>query len=155
MGKHKKITRGRFKATANLSSSRKRQVTELEPGELAAYVQRAEKRILPLIKEANLDAAGTQFLLAQYTLPLVTGNAPFDLEGAMIIANIVLALWQEGYYTPSSEYPYTLEETLLCLQEEAKANIDNAKQFRPAAFEKGDYLRCPDRAAETGEEKVG
>src|SRR5260370_29655541 len=57
----------------------------------------------------------------------------------MSIVGSVLALWQEGYYTPGSEYPYTLEETLLELQEgpKAKGNYDAYFQpFTPANVER-------------------
>ncbi len=49
----------------------------------------------------------------------------------MAIANSVLALWQEGYYTPGPAYPYTLEETLQELQEGPKAKGNYAAYFQP------------------------
>src|SRR5215471_11194168 len=84
---------------------------EMEPEELAVYVRRAEQEVLPIIKEMKLSAGAAQFLLAQYTQVLVTGDERVTLESAMEMGNAVVALWQTGYYTPSSEYPYTLEET--------------------------------------------
>jgi len=141
MGKHKKNTRGCFKATANLSWSRKRQATELEPEELAAYVRRAEKQVLPLLKKARLDAGTAQFLLAQYTQAIITDNAPSSLESTITIANSILAIWQEGYYIPNPEYPYTLEETLQSGQEEPKTKTDYAGWFHPFTPEKADFPR--------------
>ncbi len=49
----------------------------------------------------------------------------------MAIANNVLALWQEGYYTPGPAYPYTLEEALLKLQESPKAKGNYEPYFQP------------------------
>jgi hypothetical protein len=57
----------------------------------------------------------------------------------MAIANRVIALWQEGYYTPGPAYPYTLEETLQELQEgpKAKGNYETSfQQFTPVSNEK-------------------
>src|SRR6266851_1044533 len=151
----KKRKKGRRFTSSAVRQSPEPRTIEMEPEDLAVYVRRAEKEVLPIIKERQLGPGAAQFLLAQQTQVLVTGDPRLTVESGMSIANIVLALWQEGYYTPGSEYPYTLEETLLCLQEESKANIDNAKQFRPVASEKVDFPCCPDKAAKTGKEKVG
>src|SRR6266536_4180318 len=124
MGKRKKNARGCFKATANLSWSRKRQATELGPEELAAYVRRAEKQVLPLLKKASLDAGTAQFLLAQYTQAIITDNAPSSLESTITIANSILAIWQEGYYIPKPEYRCSVEETLQSGQEEMKTKTE-------------------------------
>lgn len=137
MGKRKKDTRGCLKIATSLHWPRKHQVAELELGELAIYVRCAEKHVLPLIKEIDLDAGGAQVLLALYTRALITDSAPFDLESAMTMANIVLALWQNGYYTPGSEYPYTLAETLLCIREGLEAIAGNVQQFQPFASKQG------------------
>jgi hypothetical protein len=104
---------------------------EMEPEELAVYVRRAEQEVLPIIKEVKLSAGAAQFLLAQYTQVQVTGDERVTLESAMAIGNAVVALWQTGYYTPSSEYPYTLEETLEEIQEGPKARGDYADAFQP------------------------
>jgi hypothetical protein len=104
---------------------------EMEPEELAVYVRRAEQEVLPLLKEMKLSAGAAQFLLAQYTQVLVTGDERVTLESAMAIGNAVIALWQTGYYTPSPEYPYTLEETLEEIQEGPKARGDYADAFQP------------------------
>ena len=103
----------------------------MEPEELAVYVRRAEQEVLPIIKDMQLNAGAAQFLLAQYTRVLITGDEPLTLESAMAIGNAVLALWQAGYYTPSSQYPYSLEETLEELQEGPKAKGDYADAFLP------------------------
>ena len=104
---------------------------EMEPEELAVYVRRAEQEVLPIIKDMKLNAGAAQFLLAQYTRVLITGDEPLTLESAMAIGNAVMALWQAGYYTPSSQYPYSLEETLEELQEGPKAKGDYADTFLP------------------------
>jgi hypothetical protein len=49
----------------------------------------------------------------------------------MDIANRVLALWQDGYYTPGPAYPYILEETLQELQEGPKAKGNYEESFQP------------------------
>jgi hypothetical protein len=104
---------------------------EMEPEDLAVYVRRAEKEVLPIIKEMHLGPGAAQFLLAQQTQVLVTGNPRLTVESGMSIAGSVLALWQEGYYTPGPAYPYTLEETLLELQEGPKAKGNYEAYFRP------------------------
>ena len=103
----------------------------MEPEELAVYVRRAEQEVLPIIKELKLNAGAAQFLLAQYTRVLITGDERLTLESAMAIGNAVLALWQAGYYTPSSQYPYSLAETLEELEEGPKAKGDYADAFLP------------------------
>src|SRR5579859_7782000 len=108
MKKRKKIG-SRFKMSTSHQSPRSQNV-EMDPEELAKYVHLAEKQVLPLIKKTHMDAGAAQFLLAQYTQALMTKNPVFSLESGMTIANTVLTLWREGYYTPSPEYPYTLEE---------------------------------------------
>jgi hypothetical protein len=103
----------------------------LEPEELAIYVRRAEKEVLPIIKEMQLGPGTAQFLLAQQTQVLVTGDPRLTTESGMAIVNNVLALWQEGYYTPGPAYSYTLEEALLELQEGPKAKRNYKPYFQP------------------------
>ena len=119
-----------FKCRTTLQASHPRTI-EMEPEELAIYVRRAEQEVLPIIKDMKLNAGAAQFLLAQYTRVLITGYEPLTLENAMAIGNAVLALWQAGYYTPSSQYPYTLAETLEELEEGPKAKGDYADAFLP------------------------
>jgi len=116
----KKRKKGRRFNTSAVWQSPRQRTVELEPEELAIYVRRAEKEVLPIIKEMQLGPGTAQFLLAQQTQVLVTGDPRLTTESGMAIANNVLALWQERYYTPGSAYPYTLEETLLELQEGPK-----------------------------------
>src|SRR6266487_358692 len=104
---------------------------EMEPEELAMYVRRAEKDVLPIIKERQLGPGAAQFLLAQQTQVLVTGDPRLTVESGMAIANHVLGLWQEGYYTPGPAYPYTLDETLQELQEGPKAKGNYEASFQP------------------------
>ena len=70
---------------------------EMEPEELAVYVRRAEKEVLPIIKKMHLSRGVAQFLLAQQAQVLVTGDPRLTAESGMVIANSVLALWLEGY----------------------------------------------------------
>src|SRR6266849_2783775 len=128
----------RFTISASRQSSRQRAM-EMEPEDLAVYVRRAEKDVLPIIKEMQLSPGAAQFLLAQQTQVLVTGDPRLPTESGMAIANRVLDLWRDGYYTPGLAYPYTLEETLLELQEgpKAKGNYETCFQpFMPANGEK-------------------
>jgi hypothetical protein len=104
---------------------------EMEPEELAVYVRRAEQIMLPIIKELKPSPGAAQFLLAQYTQVLATGNNALTPESAMAISNAVLALWEAGYYTPGPDYPYTLEETVQEIEEGPKARGDYADVFQP------------------------
>ena len=136
MKKRKKGRRFTFSASQQVSQQR---ATDMEPEDLAVYARRAEKEILPIIKEMGLGPGAAQFLLAQQTQVLVTGDPRLTVESGMSIANSVMALWQEGYYTPGPGYPYTLEETLLELQEgpQAKGNYEACFQpFTPANRER-------------------
>src|SRR5215472_10272092 len=85
---------------------------EMEPEALAVYVRRAEQIVLPILKELKTSPGAAQFLLAQYTQVLATGNNVLTPESGMAISNTVLTLWKAGYYIPGPEYPYTLEETV-------------------------------------------
>ncbi len=126
----KKRKKGRrFPISAIRQSSQR--ARSMEPEDLAVYVRRAEKDVLPIIKEMQLSPGAAQFLLAQQTQVLVTGDPRLTAESGMAIANSVLALWQEGYYTPGPAYPYTLEETLLELQEGPKAKGNYQACFQP------------------------
>jgi hypothetical protein len=134
----KRKHRRRFTISANRQSSQQPAI-EMEPEDLAVYVRRAEKEVLPIIKEMQLSPGAAQFLLAQQTQVLVTGDPQLTTESGMAIANRVLDLWRDGSYTPGPTYPYTLEETLLELQEgfKAKGNYETCFQpFTPANGEK-------------------
>jgi hypothetical protein len=130
MKKRKKRRHFHTRAYQHQPSSGPRTI-EMDPEELAVYVRRAEQILLPIIKELKPSPGAAQFLLAQYTQVLVTGDERVTLESAMAIGNAVVALWQTGYYTPSPEYPYTLEETLEEIQEGPKARGDYADAFQP------------------------
>jgi hypothetical protein len=101
----KKRKKGRRFNTSAVRQSPRQRTVELEPEELAIYVRRAEKEVLPIIKEMQLGPGTAQFLLVQQTQILVTGDPRLTTESGMAIANNVLALWQEGYYTPGPAYP--------------------------------------------------
>ncbi len=127
----KKRKKGRRFTVSAVRQAPQQRAIELEPEELAVYVRRAEKEVLPIIKEKQLGPGAAQFLLAQQTQVLVTGDPRLTIESGMAIANSVLALWQEGYYTPGPAYPYTLEETLLELQEGPQAKGNYEASFQP------------------------
>jgi hypothetical protein len=128
MKKRKKRRGFTISAVRQLSEQRS---IEMEPEELALYVRRAEKEVLPIIRERQLGPGAAQFLLAQQTQVLVTGDPRLTVESGMTIANRILALWQEGYYTPGPAYPFTLEETLLELQGGLKAQGNYETWFQP------------------------
>src|SRR6266700_2009349 len=123
MKKRERKTGRRFKAVAN-SQIVGRKPEELEPDVLARYIHQAEKKVLPIIKELKPGPAAAQFLLAQQTRVLVTDDPLLTIESGMAIANAVLKLWQDGYYSPGPDYPYTLLETLQDLQQGGKAKKD-------------------------------
>jgi hypothetical protein len=127
----KKRKRGRRFTISAVRQAPEPRTIELEPEELAMYVRRAEKKVLPIIKDMQLGPAAAQLLLAQQTQVLVTDDPRLTVESGMSIANSVLALWQEGYYTPGPAYPYTLEETLQDLQEGLKAKGNYEACFQP------------------------
>src|SRR5438046_10559778 len=126
MKKRKK--RRSFTFSANRQSS-SQGASSMEPEDLAVYVRRAEKHVLAIIKERQLGPGTAQFLLAQQTQVLVTGDPRLTVESGTVMANRVLALWQEGYYTPGPAYPYTLEETLRELREGPKAKGNYEASF--------------------------
>jgi hypothetical protein len=127
----KKRKKGRhFTITANQQSSSQR-AGSMEPENLAVYVRRAEKEVLPIIKEMQLGPGAAQFLLAQQTQVLVTGDPRLTVESGMAIANSIIGLWQEGYYTPGPGYPFTLQETLLEIEEGPKAKGNYEASFQP------------------------
>jgi len=127
----KKQKKGRRFTFSTSHQSSLQHSTDMEPEDLAIYVRRAEKNILPIIKERQLGPGAAQFLLAQQTQVLVTGDPRLTVESGMAIANHVLGLWQEGYYTPGPAYPYTLDETLQELQEGPKAKGNYEASFQP------------------------
>ena len=103
----------------------------MEPEELVPYIHRAEKEVLPVIKELELSPAAAAFLLAQHVQMLVTGDRRLSVENAMAIATTTLVLWQAGLYLPGAEYPYSLEETLQEMQGEVKAKREYTDRFQP------------------------
>ena len=89
----KKRKKGRrFKTWAIRQPSQPR-IIEIEPEDLATSVSRAEKDVLPIIEERQLSPAAAQFLLAQQTQTLVTGDPRFTIESGRNIANAVLVPW--------------------------------------------------------------
>ena len=102
----------------------------MQPEDLVVFIRRAEKEVLPIIKKIKPSPAAAQFLLAQYTHILATGSNRLSQANAMHISSIVLSLWQNGLYTPTSEYPFTLGETLQEIQEGLKAKKDYSDYFR-------------------------
>jgi hypothetical protein len=95
------------------------------------YVRRAEKQVIPLIKETKLPPGVALLLLAQYSQIHATGDSRLTIESGMVAANNVLALWKAGHYTPGADYPYTLEETLEDIRGGLKAKHDYTEFFQP------------------------
>jgi hypothetical protein len=104
-------------------------------------VKEVAKEVLPIIKEMQISPGAAQFLLAQQTQVLVTGDPRLTTESDMAIANRVLDLWRDGSYTPGLAYPYTLEETLLEIQEGPKAKGNYEAWFQPFTPANGDRQR--------------
>jgi hypothetical protein len=127
----KKRKKGRRFTLSAVRQAPRHRTIEVEPEELAVYVRRAEKEVLPIIKETQISPDAAQFLLAQQTQVLVTGDPRLTTESGMAIANRVLDLWQEGYSMPGPAYPYTLEETLRGLEEGPKAKGHYEVCFQP------------------------
>ena len=102
----------------------------MQPQDLAIYIQRAEKEVLPIINEIQAGPVAAQFLLAQRTYVLVTGSNQLLEKSAMNMASTVLSLWKNGVYVPGPDYPFTLEETLQELEGGLKATKDYAEYFQ-------------------------
>jgi hypothetical protein len=130
MKKRKKRRHFNTRAYQPQPSSGPRKI-EMKPEELAVYVRRAEQEVLPMIKELGLSPGTAQFLLAQCTQVLATGENVLTLESAMAVSDAVLTLWEAGYYTPGPDYPFTLEETLREIEEGLQAKGDYADAFQP------------------------
>jgi len=133
MKKHKK-KRNRFKA-ATASQASMQHSTEFgreELEEMLLMLRRAEKQVIPKIQEMHLPPSVAFFSLAEQMYILLTGepSLPRDYSGRNVLTN-VLTLWKLGLYTPSPEYPYTLEETRASLQQELKAQHEYAEYFQP------------------------
>src|SRR5260370_23055277 len=108
----KKRNKGRRFTSAAVRQAPGPRTIELEPEELAVYVGRAEKEVLPIIQEMRLGPGAAQFLLAQQTQVLVTGDPRLTVESGIAIATSVPTLSQQGDYTPGPAHPYTLEATV-------------------------------------------
>ncbi len=119
----------RFKITTVRHTS-KTALIDLEPEEFAIYVRRAEKKALPTIKEMRLGPGSALVLLAQHAQLLATGDSRFTEESMLSVTNQVLSLWQDGYYTPGPDYPFTFEEALQELNEGGKAKEDYSDAFQ-------------------------
>ena len=130
MKKRSKKRHIRFKTTESYHS-RKRPIIEMEPEEAVTYVRRAEKEVLPMIKQMHIPPAPAFFLLAQYAQAFMTDDPRLSVESATEITNTVLTLWQTGKYTPSSDYPYTLEQTLHDAHNDHKTTHEYAASFQP------------------------
>jgi hypothetical protein len=128
----KRRKKGRqFKARAyRFQQSSNPPTIEVEPEEFASYLRQAEREVLPLIRDMQLGPGVAQLVLALHAQMLVTGDPRVTPESMMAAGNSVIALWQAGYYTPGPEYPFTLEETLLDVQEGPKPKADHAASFQ-------------------------
>jgi hypothetical protein len=128
MKRRKKNTSRRFKIKAYQPSLRKT-LEDLEPEEFAVYVRRAEKKAFPTIKEMKIGPGPALVLLAQHAQLLAIGDSRFTEESMISVTNQVLSLWQDGYYMPGPEYPFTFEESLQELNEGVKATEDYSDAF--------------------------
>lgn len=122
--------KNRFKVTTDRPHVKQR-IINMKPEDLVIYVRRAEKEVLPIIKDMEISAGPAIFLLAQYAQTLITGNPRLTVESATSISNSIIALWQTGAYQPSPQYPFTLEETLTELKDGVKAQNDYSEYFQP------------------------
>ncbi len=113
----------------------------MEPEDLVAYIHRAEREALPIIKRIQASPAAAQFLLAQYTYVFATGTNQFPEENAIKIANTVMLLWKNGSYIPCPEYPFTLEETLQEIEGGIRPKKDYSAYFQAFIPAKGDQPR--------------
>jgi hypothetical protein len=130
MTRRKKKIGQRIKITADPHRSWEA-LLDLEPEEFAVYIRRAEKIALPIIKDKRLSPAAAQLVLSQHAQVLATGDSRMTDESMLVVSNHVLKLWQEGYYTPGPDYPFTFEETLRELREGAKPKNDYATSIQP------------------------
>ena len=127
----RKKKRRQFKAKAyGYRPSAHPPTVEVEPEAFADCLRRAEREVLPLIRDMQLGPGAAQLVLALHAQMLLTGDPRVTPESMMAAGNSVIALWQAGYYTPGPEYPFTLEETLLDIQEGPTAKADYAASFQ-------------------------
>jgi hypothetical protein len=117
------------------------QAIEMELAYLAASVRRAEKEMLPMIKDLQRSPAAAAFRLAQRTKAQVTGDPQLISELAMLFENTVLARCQAGIYRLGPTYPYTCEETLQELQEGPKAERNDEAYFQLFTLANGETPR--------------
>src|SRR5258708_28083729 len=125
----KKRKKGRRFTSSAVRQAPGPRTIELEPEELAVYVGRAEKEVLPIIKEMHLGPGAAQFLLAQQTQVLVTRDPRLTVKSGMAIARSVLGRWQEGDFTPGTVDPYNLLETRLGMAQSPKAKGHHQTPF--------------------------
>jgi hypothetical protein len=138
MKRRKKRRRLQTSTSWNVPQS---QAIEMELAYLAASERRAEKEVLPMIKDLQRSPAAAAFLLAQRTKAQVTGDPRLISELAMLFANTVLARCQAGIYTLGPTYPYTCEETRQELQEGPKAKRNDEAYFQPCTPASGETPR--------------
>ena len=124
----KKRKKGRRFFLSALRQVPEPRTVEMEPDSLVTCMRRAEAEVLPLITNMQLRPAMAAFLLSQRTKAHMTGDPRLIPDITRLYANTVLALWQAGIYKPSQRYPYTFEETLQALLEDAEGW---AEYFQP------------------------
>jgi hypothetical protein len=129
--KKRKKKIGRYSTISTQQQSTWEALLDLEPEKFTIFVRRAEKLALPIIKEKRLSPAAAQLVLSQHAQVLATGDSCMTDESMLVVSNLVLKLWQDGYYTPSPDYPFTFEETLQELREGAKPKDDYASFIQP------------------------
>jgi hypothetical protein len=130
MHKQKKYAKSHKRTTTHQRQPKSRTIV-IEPATFASHVRHAEQEIMPIIKETHLGPAAAVFLMAQYTQMFATGSLRITAKSAKMVTLSVLSLWQDGFYKPGSEYPYTLEETIQDIQNGMKAKKDYTECFQP------------------------
>lgn len=130
MKKHKKHKNRHGVTDAPPRSSRPPE-SAIDMEALVLYLRRAEKTVLPIIRDMQLGPGPAGLLLALHAQMLITGDLDPTPESVLSAENNALALWQAGYYKPRPEYPYTLEETLHELRNGPKAKEDYSSFFQP------------------------
>jgi hypothetical protein len=83
----KKRKKGRRYSHTTAHRSSHPRTIEMEPEELVPYIHRAEKDVLPVIKELELSPGAAAFLLAQHVQILVTGDRRLSVESAFLPVN--------------------------------------------------------------------
>jgi hypothetical protein len=87
--------------------------------QLAKLAMKAEKELTPLIRADNMDTTQALALIVMRMNTFAWGEdhamTTSEIAG---FAGIILACWKEGLFTPSEEFPYTLDQMLAHWEDE-------------------------------------